>query len=440
MSFFTDDTTPPQTPVDLVTQPYRGITNDTRLIPTTDLLTHVKGSKWVVTYYSQVLGVDSEPTAYSPSIPPALQQYVRIREFEFKVTTPIEPQSLTENAEFKVEGTAFVFPHVVPNVGDMFIAPVRPGQLGFFTLTSAEPKSIFQQPAYEIRYELRSLLDDTTSRDLEKKVTKDVIYVRDFLRVGRNPMLVESEYAQYQTLLTLQQTLINQYFEQNYVHEFEAFLVPDQDTTTYDPYVVDFISHLVPKDRYRFYQKAEQLVCDDVNSATVTTLFDVLLKGDTKQLVRCRRDFALLPTKTVFQPPLYRTIRYSGIDLVVKSAQDHPNATRPINWIGTPPTIQSFSAQISTTELSGLLHTQSSVSVPLWPLEPAYVVSEAFYRDYVATCVLEQELKAVLDNQTPQLARVLTLARDLDNLSEVQRFYFTPLVLFLSVYALGAIN
>ena len=53
-----------------------------------------------------------------------------------------------------VNGTADVYPFIIPNVGDMFAADVGDGKEGVFTITSTEKKSLLKEAVYTIEYTL----------------------------------------------------------------------------------------------------------------------------------------------------------------------------------------------------------------------------------------------------------------------------------------------
>lgn len=426
----------------LETKSYAGITNDTRLIPTTDLLTHLNGAKWVVTYFSQLLNTDNEPTPYSPSIPPALQQYLRIDEFELKVTQALTPTNDTQLAEFQAEGTAYLFPHVIPNVGDCMLVEISPGRLGLLTVKTADVKSIFKESAYEITYQVRSFLDADTQRDLDAKTQKRVTYVRDFLRIGKNPMLVESEYTSYRSVLQLQHQAIQAYYSEFYNPEFETLLVPDQTATTYDPFLVEFFLTLVSKDHFPAYRRVEVVNCDDVNSTQVSSLWDALRSADPSTLGFCSRQMVVVPSRYVYSHPMHRTIRYSGITQVVRSAEHHTEVSTPLRTnLGAG--MGKVGGFILNTDLPGLTRgTTSTTTLRLIPhfTPETYVFSEAFYTGVGELTVIESEVRKALTSTDVSLLNTQKLFDQSKRWSAFQRFYFIPVLVYLSYYALGALN
>lgn len=438
-----DDDTPLPNPT-LETKPYAGMANDTRLTPTTDLLTHIRGSKQIVTYYSQVLGPDNEPTPYSPSIPPALQPYIKIDGFELKVTTALSPVHNQELAEFEGEGTAYLFPHVIPNAGDAFVMPIAPGRLGLLTVKTADQKSIFKETTYEITYQIRSFLDADTERDLANKVTKSVFYIRDFLRIGRNPMLVDSEYETYQQIQKDQYLGIEAFYSEFYNTDYETFLVPDQTSSTYDPHVVDFLLGLVNKDHHPIYRNAESINCDDTHTDKLVTVWNALMEGDLGVLEYCVRKVAVVPTRYVYTHPLHRTIRYSGIATVVLPDTQYPEVKQPLSFTRTqnaqPTKLNQF---ITNTTLPGLTMRSATelagASTPTLS-KYAYVFSPEFYEGRAPLSELEGQVYKALTTGDVDIAVIGKLFKQVKRWTPLERFYFVPVLIYLSYFAVGALN
>ena len=97
---------------------------DTKEVDHSSLLTYVSGSSWTVNYYSQILGQDQVGVTQQVDQSGVYQQYKEIKNFELKVQSPLSQDQDPETKVFEVVGTSNLYPSIVPNTGDMFIADV----------------------------------------------------------------------------------------------------------------------------------------------------------------------------------------------------------------------------------------------------------------------------------------------------------------------------
>ena len=126
---------------------------DTKVQPLNSLITHVEGASRIVDYYSQIVSGNEEPQKYSPDLAPHLQQYREIYDFEIK-QTDFSFDFDDKSQEATATGTATIYPPLIPNYGDVFIADIGNGMVGLFALTRIQKKSIFKQACYEVDFSI----------------------------------------------------------------------------------------------------------------------------------------------------------------------------------------------------------------------------------------------------------------------------------------------
>ena len=148
----------------------KGVVVDTRYESKANLLTHVEGAPWNVNYYSQVLNTDNAPIGQQPDRNAIYQQYMFIEMFEIKVTQPLTTSQDPTSKEMTLIGAANVYPHVIPNRGDMFIADVGDGRTAIFKVTNTERKSIFKDTCYAIDYMLINYTTKELRADLDSRL------------------------------------------------------------------------------------------------------------------------------------------------------------------------------------------------------------------------------------------------------------------------------
>ena len=191
MASFSYPTAPPlETPrtLSVADKEFKHSIVDTKIEPLNSLITHVEGASRIVDWYSQILSVSEEPQKYSASLLPHLQQYRLIKDLEIK-QSDFSFNFDDANQEAHATGTATLYPPIIPNYGDMFIADIGNGQVGFFTVSRVEKKSIFKQACFEVEYALERILDNVGEVDvINQKVVETYYFIKDFILYGQNPL------------------------------------------------------------------------------------------------------------------------------------------------------------------------------------------------------------------------------------------------------------
>ena len=451
---------PPQKPIAPVNpippvREYQSIAVDSKVQPRSTLLTHVEGSRWIVDYYSQLVTPDSEVTAQEVNRPEVYQQYVEILKFELKVTEPLSASQDPETNEFTYVGGATLYPSgVIPNVGDMFTADIGDGRLGLFTLTAVEQRSVLRDATYAVRYMLVDYLDAIRADDLHRKVTKRTHYVRDFIAIGKSPVLVQSEYDTYQSLLEWIRRLPDTYFDEFFSHEYKTFLVPDQSKPLYDPFLTKFVSELVPTSRHPEYMALRVLNVEPGRPKTPNTLWDSLLERSDRHLDYGVLKMEIQSTESHYHRPRQGSIAYTGIPSVVQPIDNTVRFGTKLRNAPEPSKPRSFQrpielgAVITDHTLDGLMEPGGTLPPDAEPaplIKPAtgeyYVLSETFYlKQYAETSILERLICQYLKRQALNHQALLQLCTASLAWGQVERFYYLPLLYVLLNVSVGDIN
>ncbi|AGX01943.1 virion structural protein [Erwinia phage PhiEaH1] len=424
MSLFdVDESVPipkPEQPV-LNPTPYKGVPVDTQVIPLKTLLTAIEGRRWVVTWFSQVLGGDGETAAQQDSRLAINQQYKRINDLELKVTDPIpvNPTYNVEATEFEARGRANMYPGVIPNPGDMFIADLGDGRPGLFIVISpVEQKTIFTQTTYSIEYTLKQYLTPEDHQDLIEKTVREYYFVRDFLDTGINPLITTEAHEQYVQLLEMREALPQEYLNQYIDREFSTLLVPGFDRV-YDPFLTTFVDTC-------FGDKVTEVFTRGLNKPTVmddrqrlpVTLFDAIVDLRPRTLKRADKQIKLLSTRLFHRNPYYGGIRYSGLyDVVYPPNARAGDITEGQSWAerGLPPPPEP--------------NTDGSRDIPAVMADGYYILSKAFYdRDTTNLSLLEAMVWQMFDNNTVDPASVIKLWDKSYDWEPLSQFYLLPVL------------
>lgn len=346
---FSDDeaTVEQPTPIRATPVESRGVVVDTRYEPKSNLITHVEGASWTVNYYSQVLNTDNAPLGQQPDRNPIYQQYMYVERFELRVTSPLTSTQDPDTKEMTLTGTATVYPSLIPNKGDMFIADVGDGRTAIFKVTSCERRSIFKDTAYVIEYILTNYTTSELRADLDNKVVKRFAFRNDFLEYGQSPLIVYSEAEQIRKLEFYFKEIVSVYFKSFFSNEYKTLLVPGQEAPVYDHFLVKAVKMFFntwdcPEVKY-----VKLLNLDDDNNMKTPTIWDMLYDLNQGLLNYTAPTYYLVSSRLFNRDPMMEGIYHTGIPYVVYPVvaekdvdygmRDHTKPQAPISLRHVPP-------------------------------------------------------------------------------------------------------
>lgn len=463
-----DDVAPTPAPAvrEIAAPDYKGITVDTKVEPVENLLEHVEGSSWIVTYYSQVLNLDSNTAGQQQSVAAVHQQYTRIMKLELKVNSALSYSQEPTTKQSQVVGSATMYPFLIPNQGDMFIADMGNGQEAVFEITRSERKSVFRRTVHQIEYKVVDYAVPTRTADLDRKTVRKLVYDRDFHTLGQNPLLFEEE---HETLLFLRRNYkeqLRRYMEVNYSREFATLILPGQSSVVYDPYLTHaFLQFFDAWDLDRI-QSLKEYNRDEDDAMRATQIWEAIRLRDISLLPDCFVQYGTVNCKRFTREPRMYGLYHSGMGYVIYPVdpllsvdygrvqnqklpdatvlEEAPQAMKPslINMLGSP--IKSLNAQFKTVVVDGFVAADIDGNV-FDPPEPPplihkamqgnyYVFSKAFYendRTPGAQSQLELLVRSYLLGEPIQKKYLKLLVDDMVNWNALDRFYFTPVLLVL---------
>lgn len=246
-----------------------------------EVSTSLEGSDWAITYFSQYLGEDDTPRRLDNALDPSLQQYVKIKNYNLKVTGELDT-SIGDYNISTTSGSANMWPGVPPNRWDMFVGRMSDGMVGLFTITEQpQPLNFNRYSAWSVEYELVGYIDNehADAIDLEVKTIRTTVFNDE------NPGCPGEAVNAAVTETTIRERiseLLSSLYEQSYDLKSKTLLYTDSDNRKwYDGQVVDFIRSMVSFDMLgRRPMPVGYSTPSGEYEQTYETIYDVLRHSD----------------------------------------------------------------------------------------------------------------------------------------------------------------
>lgn len=318
----TIETPEPETPK-IYHERYRHSIVDSSFQPEKSLLTQVDGTPRLVQWFNPFLGADEEPSPFSPNGAPTYQSYTRIDNTiihqEGAGAFNFDPETAESDRKFN----AWIAFDLVPVKSAMFIADIGDGNAGLFQVP--EQPAISNATANKVYYlscQYVGILTKEWFDELNGRVVQQRVYNRDSALLGGATVVTEGEYELGKKLFQWRSTIGNYIMRNYYWNPERTFCWETVDKRkVYDPYLVNFLSAVMPADLRTLYPPINQLSTQygghEYGSFGDTNIWEVLLRGDFNLLSQCQRDAALIEVSRIQQTRMYGGVRSSKFDLFV---------------------------------------------------------------------------------------------------------------------------
>lgn len=447
-------TTPPRKPEDkpnLVISKKEFVSQvvDTTKVDYDTLSTFIQGQKWIVDYYSQNLGRDSAATSFQPGLPAIWGQYRMIRGFEL-VVSDSQPMNTRQNnddtGQLESTSSAIVYSCVSPQNGDMFIADIGNGRNAIFQVNVPALMGHYPEANTTIEYSLIQQVDNAfLDRLFKERVTKTLYFSKENFKNGLKALLTEDDINITNRLAKARGRLIYTYFKEFFDDVKETFVLPFQESLTYDPNLTRFMrSILATEDHPQVSHVTLHGVGSDVFSNQIT-LFDAIAKRDPNLLYSASRHMGISPIAVFRNRPLFASIAYSGIKQVITavdpafSVNNHDKVSTVIG-----PIVKAGVRQGDMRSILPQLGLNGSEPRPddgnyikRVVVDDYYVLSKDYYDDGPNKSMLEQMLLDRTDGKPINLNDLADLADYAMKFDNLERFYYVPLILVLIKLAPG---
>lgn len=413
---------------------------DTRYESRSSLLTFIEGASWVVKYYQQMLTEGSELQYQQLNKNAVYQQYTEISGLELKVSGTLSQSQDSETKNFDVTGEAIMYPFMIPNKGDMFIADIGDGREGIFAITNTERLTILREACFRVEYVLVAHSNQELIFDLEKKTIKRTHFVKRLLQHGENPIVVNEDYHRYLTLGEYKTQLINLYFTNFFDKSISSLAVPDQEFVTFDPFLVKTITSFMDTTEHSLLRTIKNYSIDVPNKERPLTVWDALLQMNDGILPMVNEKLALIDSRCFGAVPQFEGVYFSNVkDVVypVDAAQDVYDISdfRPGIFES-----RDIRHQFKTTRLGSLgsLDKPAGTGIDaLKPIHPVtfdeyYIFTSYFYnRDKENQSKLETLVRDALEGLPINQRVLVELCDASDKWGRLEKFYYIPILLLL---------
>lgn len=353
-----------------------------------------------------------------------------------------------DTKSMKVRGSATIYPGLIPNVGDMFIADVGDGREAVFQVTQAERKTIFKDTVHTIEYEIVSYNDPGRREDFRRKTTVTYHFVRDFLHHGQNPLIIDELYNNQRSMIQHYRDLLGSYFRDFFSHDIGTLIVPDQSSITYDPFMVRFVSQCfeASENHYRGIMRALNVGGD--RAMTQLTVLDAIAALNANVLHTAVYKMQLVDSSRFKDHVVYNGIFYTKVRDVVFPAEVRTdvdaNYTRNNVVAGSVNSLQRSGARVKdirrlirTNEVPSLLDLGNApTDVPdinRVADSDYYIFTEKFYhsRSGQRSTKMEIEVHKLLNGEPMDNKVLMKMATECRYWDNLERFYFIPILCVL---------
>lgn len=438
-------TAPPEPKPDVIqiAKPlYRGVVVDTTYIPKDNLITKIDGFPWTVDYYSQVLDDDNAPSGQQPSQDPIYQQYTLVRGMEIKVTNPLTQTQDQTTKQFQTTGSAHLYPFITPNEGDMFIADIGDGRTGLFRINNTERKTIFKDSTFLVDYVLVDYLTPERRGDLNLKVVDTLVYVRDFMQYGQNPLVSEESFNLIGQLTNRYKEIASAYYKLFMSNEFKTLIVPGQEYPVYDHFLTKACQAIFSIEEAWQQQHCRILNADDDYGLKALSIWDALLNQDRNMMPSIFRQAGLITRTSFTRDAMLEGIYYSGIPYIVYPKDLDPSIEiqygggyvkmlddqKIVHVAGRP----LRPGDETDPDPLGELPWSDVPNINLVTADDHYIFSQAFYEQLpVGQSRLELSVRDYLNRKALDNRVLLTLANEWLQWGRVEQYYYIPILLIL---------
>lgn len=371
---------------------------------------YIDGTPWTILYYAQFLGnFDLVANGYDVSNP-TLKHYMRIDDFELRVTSALTNNVNAGTGTSIVTGEANVYPVFTPTVGDLFIGLIQDNIYGIFEVTTFTRLSLYQESAWSITYTQVGYSTPEQIATLNSYVVCKLVFDVKRLDTGSNPLLTESESFRLTDKTTLIQDLVETYHTQFYDLESQTFLIPDDPNNPndlgnyYDPFIVKLWNLYISHTDYSHRQAPIEF--DISNSWTPKqslTIVDAILTQSEAILKASVNGMVVLPTRHFDVLYQRHTLLETNIDNIIMV----PSKVFPL-----PP---------------------STIGNPRL-LDP-YIFSLNFYNGLTNLTPLEAQLTKLIKKEAISYSDITPLVTAIQTDTLLNQFYYTPFIILLLMIA-----
>lgn len=442
----TTPTPKPELPV-VASPEFKGVVYQDDQQPLINLVAFAEGAPWTVDYFQQVLGKDNDIREVDVGQSATYQQYNRIKNFEIRVTDPLSHSVNQETSLSKVEGAGNMVSSIIPNPGDHFVAEAGINSPAIFMITTVERKSMKRESVYEVRYVLITYIVQQPGmyQNLKDKTVREYYFDKSRLLENIQPLLKAEDYNNLTSLGSTYFEIVEYYFKTFFNQRFYMLLLPGQESSIFDPFLMNFILKIVDVRDAQEIRSARNVAVGQDVYLTQTQLFEALAKRSFPLLKQCNKRMGL-----VSRDKFYRSSFFGGFALNKVHYMVYPETVDESTNVAELPKQRELTDTfgiVTTTGANGSIpdiadNTLTEADVVYQYIKPAnldgfYVLSESFYTDGETgeLSILEILVRDYLKHAMIDLVKLKGLTDRFLSWRRMDQFYYGPLLLLLILEA-----
>ena len=210
------------------------------------LAAYVEGSNITVTFYHQIksdaFGRSAQNT-FSETLDPIHQNFLKINNFQMKLTEQVAFNYNNDATQSQVNGTAVLYPYFCPYQGDMFIYQTNANKLGLFKITEPPTRlALAGSTCHTIKFILLQWVDADILERLNACVVDEANFNLQTFLNGQGTLLTSDE-AQLQADTKKAIEVLTHRYVADFL-ETKVYRTFIENACLYDPYIVEFCMKL----------------------------------------------------------------------------------------------------------------------------------------------------------------------------------------------------
>lgn len=305
--------------------------------PLSAFLGYIEGSNVTVDYYSQVLS-GSEALATPELGQEAIyQQYRLVKNLEIKFSGQLSRSTDSATQQMDVNGSGYIYPYLKPNKGDAFLMDMGEGLGGRFTITEVTQEYLQKETVYSINFQLARMISDEDFENMQRKVVDTLYFVKDFMKYGQSPLLVESDFLKLKDSKTTFKTVINNYLDEFFSVRFNTIVPPtNSQRGLIDTFAIRaFLQVFEMRDDSRV-NNVQVYNDSEIDQYYSTSIWQALIKPEYFKEKDIWMQAEEARTSLLNVDPIYNSLRYSGFSYFVKPLNPMNNVDDYNGWNSRP--------------------------------------------------------------------------------------------------------
>lgn len=303
---------------------------DSTYVSHTSLYANVPGTPVLTFYHRQYGKRDTEQLELQFNDINTYQSYTLIKrliiKFQGKPSFTFDPQT----GESTESVTAWVLMDVVPLLYDFFVADIGDGKMGLYQISAPpEYRTKASDKVYQIEVKLRGYLTQAIQDNINQKIVETFVYSKESALSGGRAIITEEDAdldkRLFDWLLRITDYTMREFY---YYPEETLALKPSEDAQaelyargrTYDPYLIDFLSKVLPLRLTGLTLRINKISTQGVsdwNRIQPFTVWDAFLKNNFDILKLIKRHMWIIDRASFRTSRGYGTIFNSKFNWVV---------------------------------------------------------------------------------------------------------------------------